>query len=127
VFLFGSKVIVLVKTTITRRGLDFDATTIKDLIAVTMSLSTSTRPTELMLVAHNTTFAVKLYQILSDPEDQHVSISYFQTTCLFYQTLNLCSLDAHHKYTPYLTCTPCNRSSHGCHMVGHGRSTTESY
>ena len=53
-----------------------DATTIKDLIAVTMSHSTSTRPTELMLIAHNTTFAVKLYQILSDPEDQHVSISW---------------------------------------------------
>ena len=61
------------KTTITQIG--FDATTIKDLIAVTMTHSTSTRPTELMLVAHNTTFAVKLYQILSDPEDQHVSIS----------------------------------------------------
>jgi hypothetical protein len=67
---------IQVKTTITRRGfiLSEDATTIKDLIAGTMH-STSTRPTELMLVAHNTTFAVKLYQILSDPEDQHVSIS----------------------------------------------------
>jgi hypothetical protein len=44
--------------------------------SVAMSHFTSTRPTELMLVANNTTFAVKLYQILSDPEDQHVSISW---------------------------------------------------
>jgi hypothetical protein len=38
---------------------------------------TSTLPTEseLMTVTH-TTFAFKLYQILSDPEDQHVSISW---------------------------------------------------
>lgn len=59
------------------------------MIAATMSHSTSTFTTELIPEAQ-TTFAFRLYLILSDPKDQHVSCSSGHVYVV-YQPPNLCS------------------------------------